>query len=58
MKNLSDTTYKNAWHTLAMCLGEQNRQEDLELMNSILEDMRETQSWLDSEQEDSSVIAS
>ena len=32
--------YKEAWHTLYNCLGEQERTEDIELMDSVLESMK------------------
>ena len=32
--------YKEAWHTLYNCFGEQERTEDMELMDSVLESMK------------------
>ena len=33
-------TYKEAWNTLAMCLGERMQDEELELMDSILSSVK------------------
>jgi len=32
--------YKEAWNTLYNCFGEQERTEDMELMDSVLESMK------------------
>ena len=50
MIDIPDTIYKDAWLTLATCLGERMQDEELELMDAILEqivlDEEERLEWL------------
>ena len=39
-ENLSDSIYKEAWLKLAICLGERMQDEELELMDAVLSDIK------------------
>ena len=58
MTYLPDVIYKDAWLTLAMYLGEQMQDEELELMDAIFDrivlDEQERVKWL-SEQDDNTI---
>lgn len=39
-KTPTNTVYKNAWYTLAMCFGERSQQDELDLMDAVLESVK------------------
>lgn len=52
---MEDNIYKEAWRTLAMCLGERMQDEELELMDAVLQgvklDFEERQDAIQSKKE-------